>query len=400
MRNEYLIIDADRHLMEPADLWIRHIDAKYRDRAPFLITDFSAVAIVDGIQNNGGTSLNGLSRDQLKAMARNGSVLSSFWNDIHWRSQYYDAMLDNFGPQSYIKDLDREGIDVAVCFGTAQLYFNWRDAIDIDYVDAICRAYNDWLYDFRSYKPDRIYGIASVPLQDPRRAAKEAERAATKLGHVGFFVRPNPLNGKPWHHPDYDYFWSAVEDLDKPICFHEGGSTNMPQARLPYAKDFFSRHVMSHPNEQMLAVLSMAGMGIMEKHPKLRVFFAEATSGWVPFWLARLDWLYEHDLISDKRTKEKPSFYFKRQGTVSCESGEETLKSFEAMVGRDNLMWASDYPHPDQIMKFPDSVGPMVADTNISKEMIRKVLWDTPNRFFALNLRESAYRPREVAHAR
>src|SRR5262249_46501913 len=96
-------------------------------------------------------------------------------------------------------------------------------------------------------------------------------------------------------------------------------------------------------------------------------------------------------------TPEPPSFYFKRQGAVSCESGEETLKSYEALVGSDTLMWASDYPHPDQIMKFPNTAHTMVADENISREMMRKVLWDTPIRMFGLELDESAYRGQKHA---
>ena len=277
---------------------------------------------------------------------------------------------------------------------------NWRDNIDVDYAYAVCRAYNDWLRDFCSYSPKRLFGIASVPIHDVKQAAKEAQRAAGELGHVGFFLRPNPLNGKQWHHPDYEYFWSAVAELGKPVCFHESSSSNMTQARLPYAKDSFSRHLLVHPNEQMLAVLSMCAYGVMERHPKLKVFFAEATSGWVPFWLERMDWLHEKKLVDRTLTKEKPSYYFRRQGCVSCESGEETLQSFERLVGQSCLMWASDYPHPEQVMKFPNTVDKMVHEDHISQEMVRKVLWDNPNRIYELGLVEDDYVKRgETAHA-
>jgi predicted TIM-barrel fold metal-dependent hydrolase len=381
MRNGYRIIDADRHLMEPRDLWDNYLEAKYRHRAPVQVGQWSAAWVVDGVQNNDGARFQGLPREEL-ARARVG-----FWTEPHWRTVYREAIEDGFSPKSYLVDMDREGVEAAVCFGTAILFFNWRDRMEPDYAAALCRAYNDWLHDYCSAAPDRIFGIAALPMQDPRAAAKEAARAVEKLGHVGFFIRPNPLLGRSWHDPVYDYFYDAVQELGKPLCFHEGASSNMPQARLPYGKTFHTRHVMCHPFEQMLACLSMAGLGVFERHPRLKAFFAESTSGWVPFWLERLDRLHGNRALGrDAPTREKPSFYYRRQGSVTCEAGEETLPAYERHVGAHNLMWASDYPHPDETLKYPNTVDPLVNEVRISAETVRKVLWDNPNAIFGLGL--------------
>jgi len=42
------------------------------------------------------------------------------------------------------------------------------------------------------------------------------------------FIRPNPYNNKMLHHPDYEPFWNAAEELDMAIGIHEGSSLNMP----------------------------------------------------------------------------------------------------------------------------------------------------------------------------
>src|SRR5690349_14454078 len=112
MLDDFVIIDADRHLMEPDDLWAGRLDVKYQERAPFLVADFSSTIMVDGVQNNAGASYSGLTKADFhkRRLARQGA--RTLWNDIHWRSVYYDAILDNFGPRSYITDLDRENIDV------------------------------------------------------------------------------------------------------------------------------------------------------------------------------------------------------------------------------------------------------------------------------------------------
>ena len=39
MGRTYNVIDADGHILEPFDLWIKYTDPKYRDRAPRLVED-------------------------------------------------------------------------------------------------------------------------------------------------------------------------------------------------------------------------------------------------------------------------------------------------------------------------------------------------------------------------
>jgi hypothetical protein len=68
-----------------------------------------------------------------------------------------------------------------------------------------------------------------------------------------------------------------------------------------------------------------------------------------------------------KTTREKPSFYFKRQCWASCEAGEELAPVFIEHVGEDYLTIATDYPHSDCIGKFPDrTVGDLTTNDRIS----------------------------------
>ena len=43
MAVEELLIDADGHILEPPDLWEKHIEPMYRDRVPRIITDEKGV---------------------------------------------------------------------------------------------------------------------------------------------------------------------------------------------------------------------------------------------------------------------------------------------------------------------------------------------------------------------
>jgi len=380
VRSGYSIVDADRHVLEPADLWKRYLDPGFRERAPIQVGELSPMWVVDGICNSLGvkwlpeyrTVFAGASEQELRRLR------VGLWTRPAWRKAYYDAIEQDFTPAAYLRDMDRSGVDVAVCFGTAMLYFNWRDELAPDLSAALCRAYNRWIHDFCSAAPDRLFGIAALPMHDLEAAVREAEHAVAELGLVGLMLRPNPFQRRSWHAREWDRLFAAAADLGKPICFHEGSSSILPQARLPYDASSFTRHVMSHPFEQMLATLSMTALGVLERHPRLRVVFAEAGCGWVPFWLERLD-AYHRSRRRGAPTaggEPRPSERFRRQCYVTCESADLSLRLFEKHVGAANVMWASDYPHPDEMLKFPETVMELLEDGMASRALLGRVTWD------------------------
>jgi predicted TIM-barrel fold metal-dependent hydrolase len=58
-----------------------------------------------------------------------------------------------------------------------------------------------------------------------RLAIEEMRFARRELGFKGGFLRPNPYHeNHMMHHPRYEPFWAAAEDLDFSMGFHEGGS--------------------------------------------------------------------------------------------------------------------------------------------------------------------------------
>src|SRR6267143_1324987 len=94
---------------------------------------------------------------------------------------------------------------------------------------AVCRAYNRWLADYCEPYPDRLFGVAALPMQSFEAAIDEMRFARKELGMRGGFLRPNPYNNRMLHHPDYRPFWEEVQELDFSIGLHEGSTGGMPQ---------------------------------------------------------------------------------------------------------------------------------------------------------------------------
>jgi predicted TIM-barrel fold metal-dependent hydrolase len=249
---------------------------------------------------------------------------------------------------------------------------------------ALARAYNDWIDEFVRADPARLRPVAGLSLHDPAAARAEVERAAG-LGFRAVYVRPNPLRGRLLGDAAYEPLWEACAALGLAVGVHEGAYTLLPAAGADRFRSRFALHACSHPLEQMMAFLALLEGGVLEHHPTLRFGFLESGCGWLPYWLWRLDELeYKnlHMVVAD-RVKMAPSAYFRRQCFISCEPEEPYLAPLLTYLGEDNLLFASDYPHPDH--------GPEIArellepEEALTPRVLRKILWDNPSAFYGLD---------------
>ena len=70
----------------------------------------------------------------------------------------------------------------------------------------------------------------------------------------------------------------------------------------------------------------------------------------------------------------RPTEYFMRQCVVACDSDERVLKYVVDYLQGENIVWNTDYPHPDA--PEPASALPDLDAQPISEEAKRKILWD------------------------
>ena len=337
MARQYNCVDADGHILEPLDLWQKYMDPGFRDRAPRIVkgNNGKEQLIVD--EHRVGDGNLGIGRIGAVG-ARQGVVEAD-------TMAYKDGKPGGFDPHQRIPDMDADGIDAAFLYPSLGLF---SGAIhDPELAAATCRAYNRWLADYCKPYPDRLFGVAMLPMQDVEMAIQEMTFARKELGMKGGFLRPNPYNDRLIHDPVYEPFWSAAEDLDFSIGFHEGASAGMPQVGIDRFATRGARHIITHTMEMMLACLSMIWGGVCERHPKLRVGFLESGGGWIAPWLDRMDRHFDDQGFNDSGLKHRPSELFQRQCWISFEPVEGSLKVLADYIGPHKIMWATDYPHPD-----------------------------------------------------
>ena len=363
----FRIIDSDMHIMEPPDLWQRYTDKKYRDYAQVgvLSENVRDLRTVHPDGTPWGTTTGVRSRNPNQAGGHN-----------YERNQklYESHAARGWSTEVQLEAMDVEGLDIAVLFPTRGLHTLAEPFMDPPFAAAIARAYNDWMYDFCAPAPDRLLGAAMVSPFDVEDAVTEVERAVKELGFRAVFMRSNQMTDKPWHDPYYDPLWSVLEEYDVAIGFHESSSSGARQVGQHFEPNFMLRRVFAQPVEQMMALASFCGGGVLERHPKLRAAFLEANCAWAPWLLWRLDEAYEREAdVFVPELSMAPTEYFKRQCWISVEPDEEPAKYAIDWVGSDKMVFSTDYPHGDS--KYPDAVSSFL-ELGISDEDKKKILWD------------------------
>jgi predicted TIM-barrel fold metal-dependent hydrolase len=280
--------------------------------------------------------------------------------------------------------MDKEGINIAVLFPTLSAV-PIAAIPDEQFAVALARAYNNWLADFCRVAPQRLFGVAQIPLLHLQSAIKEAHRAVTELGMKMIVLRPNPYGGRQWTDERYDPLWACLQSLDVPVAFHEG---TYPKALATAGADrfenFLFQHVISHPFEQQLACLSLIAGGVLERFPRLRVAFMEAGCGWLPYWLQRIDEHCEELPWMAPELTMKPSAYFQRQCFVSVEAKDSQVAHVAKAIAADRLLFASDFPHYDAV--FPGAVNAFVSNCGLAQHEIGKVLAGNAMELFRLHV--------------
>ena len=361
----YRTIDADGHVTEPPDLWQQYTDPTFRGRAPRFVTD------ADGTERV-------LVEDTERVFPASSGGFGGATSFGQKPSGYLSGRKGGFDPHARIPDMDTDGIDAAFLFPSMALQFVGF-VKDPSLAAAICRAYNRWLADYCAAYPDRLFGVAMLPMQSIDVAVQEARFAAVELGMRAGFLRPNPCHGRTIYDPAYDPVWAEAQALDLAIGLHEGTGVGVPSLGFDRFEGAAARHTVTHTFEMMAACAGLIMTGVCERFPRLRFGFLESGGGWVAPWLDRMD-RHVKGPMNDTGLPALPSEYFRRQCWISFEPVEGCLRALADYIGPEKVLWATDYPHLDG---FPGAPR-LIRSLGMSSETERRVLAEGAIRFYNL----------------
>jgi predicted TIM-barrel fold metal-dependent hydrolase len=337
-----LILSSDSHVFEPPDLWAKRIDAAFRHRAPRIVRIDDADEIV-------------IEADQVLSgigLISNAGARFDAPETISGRGRFEDVPRGGYDPEQHLADMRLDGVAGEVLYPSQGLFY-FRVA-DPALMSAIFRAYNDWLAEFCRTDPARLKGIAMINVDDVHDAIAELERAA-RLGLAGAMISEYPLEHRRYDQPDYEPFWAAAESLGMPLSLH---TATRRQGKIRGAGDKTLRDATSRATKAFFPALSMCDMifsGVFERHPRLTLAIVEFELAWAPHVLAAMDYTYRErheEAIYRFKGDTRPSDFFRENVVLSFQEDAIGIR-LRDVIGVDNMMWGSDYPHSEST--FPQS---------------------------------------------
>jgi predicted TIM-barrel fold metal-dependent hydrolase len=349
-----LILSSDSHVFEPPDLWTRRIDRAFRDRAPRIERVDGADEIV-------------VEKDQLLSgigLISNAGARFEAPETISGRGRFEDVPRGGYDPHQHLADMRLDGVAGEVLYPSQGLfYFRVKDGA---LMSAIFRAYNDWLAEFCRTDPSRLKGIAMINLDDVRDGIVELERAA-KLGLAGAMISELPLDDRRYDQPEYEPFWAAAEALGMPLSLH---TATRRQGKIRGSGPKTLRDASSRATKAFGPATSLCDLifsGVFKRYPRLTVAVVEFELSWAPHLLDSMDYTYRErheEAIYRFKDGMRPSDFFHRNVVLSFQEDALGIR-LRDVIGVDNMMWGSDYPHSEST--FPRS-----------REILAEILADVP----------------------
>ncbi|MGH7872145.1 MAG: amidohydrolase family protein, partial [Candidatus Binatia bacterium] len=268
-----------------------------------------------------------------------------------------------------------------VLYPTAGLTFGL--VRDKDWACAVATGYNNYLYETFTRPEKRLKGMALIPLQSIPEAIKELKRAVQELGFVGAVL---PAVGLRQPLGDERYFpvYEVAQELGALLAVHAAPTQGI-------GVDSFDRLIevraLSHGFGQMIQMTSMIYNGVYDRFPKLKVAYAEAGCGWVPYLMERLDMEYEHRNTQVPACKKLPSEHLKSGRIfIHCELEDRGIGSMADMFRDDILFCATDFPHEPR-SEFRENVERFMAREDVRAETKHKMCLENPKRMYPLAFR-------------
>lgn len=342
-------VSADGHVVEPADLWTKRMDKRFRDRAPRVESRPDAdYYIVEGLTPFP-VGLEGVTIEEKIA----GQVTTPKGR------RHAETRPGAWDPQPRLVDQARDHLRAEVIYpgGFGLQFFHIHDA---EYQQAAMRVYNDWLGEFCAVAPDRLLGAGLLPMRGPVEwAVEEAERLAKTKG-IRSVIIPAEV-GRSYAHQDYNRLWVALQDLGLLVATHSGTGTEeaifAKIDRLGMGLGVTDGKVF----QPMRAMADLIWGAVPQRYPKLRFVIVEGGIGWIASLLGFMDhWWHDHHRWMEPKLDEAPStYFFKRQFWATFEDDRAGILTRE-LIGVDRLMWGSDYPHTEGT--FPYSQEQIMKD--------------------------------------
>jgi predicted TIM-barrel fold metal-dependent hydrolase len=373
---DMILISVDDHLIEPPDLFEKHLPASLKDKAPKVVSKDGADSWIYEGREMPNVALN--------------AVVGRPPEEYGFEPVGYNQIRKGtWSLKEHLDDMNVDGVLARLCFPTMALFAGtaFLGSTDDKAAYAMVQAYNDWQFDdWCAGAPGRFIMNGILPLWDIDLCVTEAKRLAAKGCHsISFPDLPPSLKLPSIHTGHWDPLFQVMEDNQMVVSCHIGSGGQAPHASMDSPIDVW---ITTMPISIHVAAADWMFSPVFKKFPNLMISLAEGGVGWIPYLLERAEFVYRHHLAwtnSDKNFANgmSPSEVFHKH-FITCFIEDKFAMQNTGYLNLDNVCWECDYPHSDCVWPYsPETIWQSIK--HLPKQSIDKVTHQNAMRHYSFD---------------
>jgi hypothetical protein len=303
-----------------------------------------------------------------------------------------------FDVEPRFKLMQELGIDRALMWPTLGSVIEQAMPDDPLAVAAAGHALNEWMHEHWTFGYENaVFPAPMISLMTVDKAVRELEWVAERGARI-VYLSTSPVSGFGGRRSpalqEFDAFWELMEETGIVAGFHQVVNRRYPVDVLeldgtPEAGGYFAPPGFGQgtPGTQAFRALctprwqvsdfvaSMIGHGCLARHPRLKVTIVEFFTDWIRPMIQQFRQAYDR---SPQLFDEDPMVALRRNVFIHVFRDPNPVE-LVAMLGVENSMWGSDFPHPEglrdplafseEITSMPEEHQKLVMGGNLARLM-------------------------------
>lgn len=371
---DLVLVSVDDHVVEPADMFTRHLSAQCLAAAPHVAVNPDGRAVW-------------LFEDRpVSTIGRHAAVGRPHEQWGLTPSGFSDLREGTYNASRRIDDMNANGILGSVNFPSfpgfaGQAFWQARDRTN---AARVVRAYNDWHIDeWCASAPGRFIPNAILPLWDIDLTLAEVQRVLDKgCRSICFPDNPSAYGLSAIHDDLWQPLWQLCNDAGVVLNCHLDSERQTPHASPASPIDAW---LTAAPFGVVNSAADWLSASFWFYYPQLKVVLTSSGIGWLPYFLERADQVFRQHSAWTRANYGGllPSEVFRRHFMISLVDDPVGLAHCDRL-GTDSILWAADYPHAD--CNWPNTPETLWESLNtLAEDDIRKITHENAMRLWHYN---------------